>query len=325
MKPFEYANPTTLKDAVDLLSGDGEETAILAGGTDLLGLMKDELETPSRVVDVKGIAELGGIKHSSNGLLLGATATMEDLAAEDGVARRYRALHDAAVGITSPQIRNRGTIAGDLCQRPRCWFYRLGYGLLGMENGQSLVPGGDNRYHAIFGNDGPAYFVSPSSLGPALVAMGAEIGILGPDGIRNVASGDFFVTPGSEDERENVLQAGELVAEVRVPNVPAANATYEVRQKLQLDFPMAAASVVLDIVDGTVSSARVVLGHVAPTPWRSEPAEQVITGQAVTEETAAAAGDAAAAGATPMSRNGYKVQLTRVAVKRAILAAARGS
>ena len=324
MKPFEYANPTTLKDAVDLLSGDGEEIAILAGGTDLLALMKDELETPSRLVDVKGIAELGGIKHSSDGLLLGATATMEDLAAEDGVTRRYRALHDAAVGITSPQIRNRGTIAGDLCQRPRCWFYRLGYGLLGMENGQSLVPGGDNRYHAIFGNDGPAYFVSPSSLGPALVAMGAEIGILGPDGIRNVAAGDFFVTPGSEDEREHVLQAGELVAEVRVPNVPAANATYEVRQKLQLDFPMAAASVVLDIVEGTVSSARVVLGHVAPTPWRSEAAEQAITGQAVTEETAAAAGDAATAGATPMSRNGYKVQLTRVAVKRAILAAARG-
>ena len=324
MKPFEYANPTTLKDAVDLLGGDWGETAILAGGTDLLALMKDELEIPSRVVDVKGIAELGGIKHSSDGLLLGATATMEDLAAEDGVARRYRALHAAAVGITSPQIRNRGTIAGDLCQRPRCWFYRLGYGLLGMENGQSLVPGGDNRYHAIFDNDGPAYFVSPSSLGPVLVAMGAEIGILGPDGIRNVPAGDFFVTPRSEDERENVLRADEIVAEVRVPNVPATNATYEVRQKLQLDFPMAAASVVLDIVNGTVSSARVVLGHVAPTPWRSAAAEGAIIGQVVTEGTAAAAGDAAAAGASPMSRNGYKVQLARVAVKRAILAAARG-
>jgi len=324
MKAFEYANPTTLKDAVNLLSEDWGETSILAGGTDLLALMKDELETPARLVDIKGIAELGGIKHSSDGLLLGATATMEALATEDGVARRYRALHDAAVGIMGPQIRNRGTIGGDLCQRPRCWFYRLGYGLLGMENGKSLVPGGDNRYHAILGNEGPAYFVSPSSLGPALIAMGAEIGILGPDGIRNLSIGDFFVTPGSESERENALQSNEIVAEVRVPNVPATNATYEIRQKLQLDFPMVTASVVLDIVDGTVGSARVVLGHVAPTPWRSEAAEQAITGQPVSEETAAAAGEAAAAGANPMSRNGYKVQLTRVAVKRAILAAARG-
>lgn len=323
MKPFEYAKPTTLKDALALLSGKWGETAILAGGTDLLALMKDELQTPSRLVDLKGISELGGIKHSSDGLLLGATATIQDLVDEDGVARRYRALHDAAVGIMSPQIRNRGTIGGDLCQRPRCWFYRLGYGLMAVDGGQSLVPGGDNRYHSIFGNEGPAYFVSPSSLGPPLVAMSAEIGILGPDGIRNVSAEDFFVIPKSEEERENILQANEIVAEVRIPNVPVSNATYEIRQKLQLDFPLVTASAVLDIVDGAVSSARIVLGHVAPKPWRSEAAERAIIGREMNEETAKIAGEAAAADAKPMSRNGYKVQLTRTAVKRAILSASR--
>lgn len=324
MNRFEYANPTTLKEAFDLLGTQWGETEILAGGTDLLVLMKDFVITPKRVVDVKNIKELSGVQAGGSGLRLGATATIEDIVRNRDVASKFRALHQAAEGIPSPQIRNRGTVAGDLTQRPRCWYFRLGYGLLGQKDGKSLITNGDNRYHAIFGNSGPAYFVNPSSLAPALIAMDAELTVQGPSGSRKVKAADFFVTPKANTDREYVLKANELVTEIRVPNnVPVTSSTYEVRQKMHLDWPLAAASVVLNVSGGNVRSARIVLGHVAPVPWRSQAAEAALTGKGVTDQTAEAAAEAAVKGATPLSRNGYKIQLAKVAVKRAILAAAR--
>lgn len=323
MNNVEYANPSTLKEALELLGNQWGETEILAGGTDLLSLTKDYIVTPKRLVDVKNISELSGIQAGNSGLRLGATATLEDMVRDRQIASRYRALHQAAEGVSSPQIRNRGTVAGDICQRPRCWYYRLGYGLLARHEGKSLVPGGDNRYHAIFGNEGPAYFVNPSSLAPALIAMDAELTLQSRSGSRKVKAADFFVAPKTDGEREYVLKPNEIVAEIRVPTVPATSATYEVRQKMHLDWPLVAASVVLNFSGGTVRSAKIVLGHVAPTPWRVQAAEAVLVGKRVTEETATEAGDAAVRAARPLSRNAYKVQLTRVAVKRAILAAAK--
>jgi len=216
-----------------------------------------------------------------------------------------------------------GTVGGDLCQRPRCWYYRSGYGLLAMQNGKSMVTEGDNRYHAIFGNAGPAYFVNPSSFAPALIALGAKVRIVGPQGSREIPLAEFFRTPAAAGEKENALAPNEILAEILVP--PAArvrNATYEVRQKEALDWPLSAAAVALEMDGKTVKSARVVLGHVAPVPWAAKDAEALLAGKTVTEALADQVGEAAVKGAKPLSRNGYKVRLARVAVKRAILRAA---
>src|SRR5262245_55609911 len=285
--------------------------------------MKDDIVHPKRLVNIKDIPELRAIKASKAGLSIGATATIQELLDNSQVAKEYPAIVQAAEGITSPQIRSMGTAGGDLCQRPRCWYYRAGFGLLAKDaGGESLIPSGDNRYHAILGNAGPAYFVNPSSLAPALIAYGATLRIHGGKGAREVAVEKFFSAPKSDDQREYDLKPGEIVTEIILP--PAAGAkssTYEVRQKEALDWPLAAAAVALKITGGKITSARVVMGHVAPTPWRSSEAEQALTGKPVNEEIAKAAGDAAVTGAKSLGRNAYKIQLARVAVKRAVLAA----
>jgi xanthine dehydrogenase YagS FAD-binding subunit len=192
-----------------------------------------------------------------------------------------------------------------------------------MKDGKSLVPEGENRYHAILGNGGPAYFVSASSLGPALVALGAKVRLASSAGHRDVAAAKFFVTPQNEHTREIALLPNEILTEIVVPHEGSKSATYEVRQKEALDWPLATASVALKMKGSTVSSARIVLGHVAPTPWVATQAEQALAGKAVTPESAEEAAKAALADAKPLSGNGYKVQLARVAVKRALLEAVR--
>jgi len=323
MQAFEYANPTTLQEALGLLASKWGEADVLAGGTDQISLMKDYLATPKRLVNIKGIKELGGIQNTKTGLRIGSTVTIEDLLENAEVRKAFPALTDAARGVTSPQIRNMGTVGGDLCQRPRCWYYRQGFGLLAMKDGEALIPNGENRYHAILGNSGPAYFVSASSLGPALVALGAKFRLASASGHREVAAAKFFVTPQNEHTREIALLPNEILTEIIVPHEGSKNATYEVRQKQALDWPLAAASVALKMKGSTVSSARIVLGHVAPTPWAAAQAEQALAGKAVTPESAEETAKAAVADAKPLSQNGYKVQLAKVAVKRALLEAVK--
>jgi xanthine dehydrogenase YagS FAD-binding subunit len=326
MRAFEYASPTTKEQAVSLLGSRWGEVEILAGGTDLLSLIKDDVVAPRRLVNIKNIRQLGGINYSPrSGLRIGAIVTIEDLLSSPAIRRNYRAIAQAAEGITSPQIRNMGTVGGDLCQRPRCWYYRAGFGLLARdESGRSLVIEGDNRYHAILGNSGPAYFVNPSSLAPPLIALGASIIIFGPKGERRIEIENFFRIPQSEDEREYDLRPNEILTDILVPPPSGIrSATYEVRQREALDWPLATASVALRLSGRRVESARIVLGHVAPIPWRSKEAEEAITGKEITEETAQSAGDAAVQNARSLGRNGYKIQLARTAVKRALLAAAQ--
>jgi xanthine dehydrogenase YagS FAD-binding subunit len=325
MQAFEYANPATVQDAVALLGSRWGEVDVLAGGTDLLSLMKEYIHAPKRVVNIKNIKELGGIQKSGANLRIGAGVTLEELMENAEIRKNFPSLAAAARGVTSPQIRNMGTVGGDLCQRPRCWYFRQGFGLLAKDaQGQALVPNGENQFHAILGNGGPAKFVSASSLGPALIALGASARLRSASGSRDVPLEKFFVTPQNEASREIALLPNELLTEIVVPAAATRNATYEVRQKEALDWPLATASVALKMKGSTVSSARVVLGHVAPTPWVAAQAEQALAGKAVTPETAEAAAKAALAGATPLSKNAYKIQLARVAVKRALLEAARG-
>ena len=207
MRAFDYASPTTKEQAVALLGAQWGETEVLAGGMDLLSLMKDYIVEPKRIVNLKEIKELQGLKFSSGaGLRIGALVTLDELMNNAAVKKEYPALAQAAAGVTSPQIRNLGTVGGDLCQRPRCWYYRNGMGLLAQDSsGKSLVLEGQNKYHAILGNSGPAYFVNPSSLAPALIALGAKIRIFGSKGPRDVPAEQFFVTPKSNNEREYAL------------------------------------------------------------------------------------------------------------------------
>ncbi len=322
MQQFEYASPASLNEALSLLGSKWGETDVLAGGTDQISLMKEYLHTPKRVVNIKGIKELHGVHHSPQGMRIGATTTFDELAMDKALAAEYPSLVTAVLGIASPQIRNMGTAGGDLCQRPRCWYFRGGYGVLALQDGKSLVPNGQNEFHAIFGG-GPAYFVSPSSLGPALIALNAQVKLVSASGSRMVPVGKFFVSPQNDQSREIALMPNEILTEIVVPPARGVkNTTYEVRHKDALDWPLATASVALTMKGSSVGSARIVLGHVAPTPWVATQAEQALTGKSLSDDVIAQAADAAVADAKPLSQNVYKVQLAKVAVKRALMEAA---
>jgi xanthine dehydrogenase YagS FAD-binding subunit len=294
MNSFGYAKPGTVDDAVSLLSSKWGKTEVLAGGTDLLSSIKNGIATPDLLVSLKDVEGLNKINKKGGNLHIGATATLADLQANKDAAKNFPAITTAIKNIGSSQMINMGTVGGDLLQRPRCWYYRNGHGLFG----SGLVSDGDNRYHAIFGNSGDAKFVHASSLAPALIVLGATVHIQGGKGKRDVAAAKFFATPDSENDRESVLKPNEILTGVSVPLSGMKNATYEIRPRKGLDWPMVAASVAIK-----GNNTTVVLGHVAPTPWIVDSADNPTKG------------------ATPLSQNGYKVQQVKVAVKRAIQAA----
>lgn len=322
MKAFEYAAPRNEAGVLDLLSAEPGKTEILAGGSDLVGLMKKMLVTPDRLVNITEVESYRGVEADSTGVVVGAVATLDDLLAAPELDP-YPALKQAIEGINSMQLQAQGTLGGELCQRHRCWYYRNGYGYLA-GNGE-LVAAGENRFHAIFGNAGPAKFVHASRLAPALIALGARVRIAGPtpDDEAIVPLEVFFQTPRHEQQREHVLLPNQVLTHVLLPSaVGLASATYEARHGVGPDYPLASAAAALRFSGGKVAEATVVMGHVAPTPWVSPAAAAAIVGQPVTQATARAAGEAAVAGATPLSDNAYKVQLAKVSVERALLLAA---
>ena len=326
MHRIEYASPTTREQAVKLLGTDPAAAAPLAGGSDLLALMKSGVETPKRLVNLKGIAGLTSVRAMSGeqgGLRIGALMVLDDLAADAALGFEYPAVTAAAGRLAGPQIRNVATLGGNLLQRPRCWYYRNGFGLLAMLDGKSMIPIGDYRYHAILGNEGPAYFVSPSTLAPVLIAAGARAVLFGPAGERQVELEKLYRIPKQPGEREHDLRPGEILTEILLP--PAAGrkiASYEVRQRETLDWSLATAAVALEMnPDGKVKEARVVLGQVAPMPWISAEAAAALKGQALDASLAARAADAAVQKAFSLEGNRYKIQLAKVAVKRALIAA----
>jgi xanthine dehydrogenase YagS FAD-binding subunit len=328
VKPFAYVNAANEKEALAALAQAGAQAPRgrilpIAGGMDLLALMKDYIAQPERIVNVKGLDQTIAATPDG-GLRIGGGVRLADLA-EHPVARRlYPALTDSASEIGTPQIRNVGTVGGNLTQRPRCWYFRNEeFDCLKKGGSRCFAVDGENQYHAIFGN-GPCYIVHPSSLAIPLIAYGAKVRVAAASGERTVEASDFFVSPDKNVQVENVLTASELVTHVMVPPPGSArSAVYEVRFKQSHDWPLAMAVVVLTMTGGrTVQRARVVMGAVAPIPWQSAAAEQALAGKTISEETASAAADAAVKEARPMTENGYKVQIARTAVKRAILKAA---
>jgi xanthine dehydrogenase YagS FAD-binding subunit len=321
MKSFEYAAPTTIEDALKLLAMPN--TAALSGGTDLIGRMKDYVSSPDRVVYLKEIKALGGISGDpkSDGLTIGAGTRLAEIVAHQGIREAYPALFQATIEVGSPQIRNMATLGGNLLQRPRCWYFRGGNGLLALKDGRSLVRAGDNRFHAIFLTDQDALFVNPSSLAAALIALDGQATIVGPKGERTVKIEELYQVPKRETDSEFTIQSGEILTKVMVPAAKGKNASYETRHKQAQDWPLVLSSVNLTMDGDTVTAAKVVLYGVAPIPWRSAAAERAITGKRVTPENATTAGEAAVEAAAPLSMNAYKVALAKTAVKRALLSA----
>jgi xanthine dehydrogenase YagS FAD-binding subunit len=325
MNRFEVIVPADLGSASRLLAEDGR--AALAGGVDVLDLAKQNISTPDALVNLKGLKQLSGIELRASGeVRIGAACKLSEVAEDPGLRAKFTAIADAAGEAATPQIRNLATVGGNILQRPRCWYFRNpDVNCLKKGGDKCYAIGGLNRYHSILGG-GPSYIVHPSNLAPALIAFGARARIVGPGGERVVELEKFFALPTVDPKRENLLGPGEIIVEVIVP-APAANARsvyLEAREKQSFDWPLVSAAVVLTSAPGgkSVRDARVVMGAVAPVPWRSVEAEAVLRGRVLDEALARAAAEAALKNAQPMSDNAYKVVIAKVIVRRAIMQAA---
>jgi xanthine dehydrogenase YagS FAD-binding subunit len=324
VKAFSYVNARNEREAVNALSSEPDKVMPLAGGQDLLALLKDYIAQPDRVVNVKAALDATVTSAPGGGLKIGAAMKLVDLAENAQVAKLYPAMALAAIEVGTPQIRNQGTVGGNLNQRPRCWYFRNEEFVCFKKGGnQCFSPAGENQFHSIFGS-GPSFIVHPSSLAVPSVAYNATFRLVGPKGERMVAAADYFTMPTLQNVKtENVLAPNELLTHVILPAPgPVKSGHYEVRFKESHDWPIAFATVIVSMAGDTVRSARVVMGAVAPVPWRSQAAEAALVGKPINEETAAAAAEAALRDARPLSQNAYKVQVAKTAVKRAILNAA---
>jgi len=319
--PVEWTDVTSLEDLFARLEPGA---AIKAGGIDLLDRLKEGLDAPGRLVNIRSMPGLDRIEdHPENGLEVGPLVTLAALSSHRVVAERYQALAAAAGQAATPQIRNSATVGGNLLQRPRCWYFRSrDFHCLKKGGDHCFAQDGENQYHAVMGN-GTCAIVHPSAAACALLALGASLELTGPKGKRDLPIAEFFVTPETDVHRENVLADDELLSRIRVP-APAAqtrSAYVKLGQKESHDWPLAEAAVVLTVAGGVVSRAAVVLGHAAPVPIRSAAAEEVLLGRPATEASARAAAAAAVSGATPLRDNAYKVRLIEAALTRAVLAA----
>ena len=319
MPPFQYTEAQSVDEAVYLLSQPG--AVAIGGGTDLLPQVKDGVVAADQLVGLAAIPGMAAIAETADGLVIGAAATIADIATHPVVRRRYAALADAAGGLATPQIRNKGTIGGNLSQRPRCWYYR-----------SPLIPclkkGGD-RCYALAGNTrllcvtggDRCYIVHPSDTAVALSALDARLETAGPSGGRELAMGDFFTGPGRDMLRENVLEPGELITRIILPaDAPERSIYLKVRERESGDFALVsvAAALALDSDGSTIAQARIALGGMAPVPYRSAEIEDYLAGRLIADVDPAGAAALALPNATPLPRNGYKLPMARNTIKRAL-------
>jgi len=325
VRNFEFVNAATTERAVELLGTERDRAKVLAGGTDLLDELKEGLIAPERLVNLKANTALKYLRSSAaNGLQIGALTTLSELEAHAAVRERYPMLAAAVRVIASPQIRNMATVGGNLCQRPRCWYFRNDALDCARKGGPiCYAVSGENQYHAILGGH-LCFIVHPSDLAPALIAHEARITFAGPGGRKTIPLAEFFLGPEKDITRETVLAPNEVVEEISVP-APAANARgvyLKVRERSTWDFSTLSAAALVEMDGAVCRRARVVLGAVAPVPWPAPEADKVLAGARITPAVARQAAEAALRGARPMSHNAYKVPLAKNLVRRAILEAA---
>jgi xanthine dehydrogenase YagS FAD-binding subunit len=329
MKAFEWMNATTVAEAVNALKAGSAPADVddaarpIAGGQDLLTTMKEYITRPTRVVNLKGIRGLNKIESDGKGALrIGALVTLNQLEEDALVQKSFPGLAEAAHSVGTPQIRNLGTVGGNLCQRPRCWYFRLEEVVCLKKGGSECYAAtGENKYHAIFGG-GPSYIVHPSDLAPMLVALGASVNVTGGDGKRTIPLDKFFTLPSDGNlRRENILKNDEIITDVVVPASKfASNSTYlKFKERDSMDFAMSAVAAAVTIgANKTVGEARIVLGGVAPVPWRVPKAEAALIGKTMNKDLLAEVAKTALQGAEPLAKNAYKVPLTQTLVRRAL-------
>lgn len=323
MKNFTYHQPTTIQLALPLLDAEWGKTELLAGGTDLLDRQKEYVSQPDKVVSLTALeGDFRKIIGGASTATIGAGVKLVDIA-ESKLLAAFPALTSAAGEIAGPQIRNMGTLGGSLCQRNRCWYFRDEHVDCLLKGGRKcFAHEGENQYHAIFTAGHPCVIVHPSSLAPPLIALGATAQIVGPKGAREIPVEKLFQSPVKESQREHTLAPNEILVSVKIATPPGLrNGSYEIKQRETSEWPLAQAAVAFALDGKTAKNVRVVLGQVAPTPLVSATAAKALEGKEITEATASAAGEAACEGVRPLSQNAYKVQLLKVAVKRAVLTA----
>ncbi len=309
---FAYVHPQNLKQALYHLSD--EDAFVHAGGTDLLGCLRDGIFQAAKIVSIGGITELCGIRETGDGgLRIGALTTITEVAEHPLIRQRYTALARGASEVASPQLRNQGTIGGNLCQKPRCWYYRGDFNCLRKGGPTCYAAEGENQFHAIFGSGDICYIVHPSDTAPALVALNAEVHIAGPQGRRTLPLEKFHIPPAEDVTRETVLERGELVTEIRLPPPPPdLQSSYrKVRARRAWDFALSGLALAIQFEGGRVVASRAVLSGAAPIPWRARALEKAIHDQKLDEAVIAAAAKAVVADAEPLQKNEYKIPLFR--------------
>ena len=319
MRAFSNANPKDIHEAVAMLS-QGRNASIVGGGSDLLGMVKEHLVAPDVLVNLKAIRGLDQIEIQRGNLKIGGLITLDTLSRDQRIRKEYTVLAEAAEKVGTPQIRNAGTLAGNVCQRPWCWYFRNGFPCLKNGGKTCFSASGENQLHAIFGG-GPSYIVHPSDTAPALVALDAQFHIAGPSGERVVPASEFFQLPRVDAARENILGKDEILTAIQLPAArPGVRGTYhKVLDREAWTHAVVSAAIVLEMDQQICRSARIVLGGVAPIPWRLPKVEAMLVGQRITPELAAKAGEASVEGAHPLAKNKYKVPLTKAVVKRTLL------
>jgi xanthine dehydrogenase YagS FAD-binding subunit len=323
MKAFTNVNPRDLAHATTLVRQTeraGRTAAFAGGGSDVLGMMKERLIAPDVLVSLKALTGLDQVRTGNRGVTIGGLITLDALGRHATIRRLYPVLAEAAVTVATPQIRNVATLAGNLCQRPWCWYYRNGFNCFKNGGSTCYSISGENQFHAIFGG-GPSYIVHPSDTAPALVALDATFRIVGPDGERSVPAAEFFTLPKDNAAHENVLRSDEVLAEVLVPRPEVSvRSTYsKVMDREAWTHAVVSAAIVLDMAGDVCRRAHIVLGGVAPVPWRLPEVERMLASRKITPELAERAGEAAVAGARPLAKNAYKIPLTQAMLRRALV------
>ncbi|HXV21155.1 MAG TPA: xanthine dehydrogenase family protein subunit M [Desulfuromonadales bacterium] len=306
---FSYVKAASLKEAIRQLGTD--QARVHAGGTDLLGCLHDHVFTAGKLVSISGLEELRGIgPGAGGGLRIGALTTVTQVAEHSEIRRHYPLLAQSAQEVASPQLRRQGTLGGNLCQKPRCWYYRGEFDCLRKGGPTCFAFAGENQYHCILGGK-DCYIVHPSDIAPALVALDARVRIAGPGGPREVAVEDFHVPPAVDPQRETALGPQEILTEILLPPPrPGLRSAFrKVRARRSWDFAVAGVALALQVDGDRVGQARVVLSGAAPVPWRAREAEAALTGRKLDAEAAKRAAEAALQGAAPLQHNGYKVAL----------------
>jgi len=323
MKSFTNSNAKDLQNAVSLSQQarrDGKTAAFASGGSDLLGMVKERIAAPDVLVNLRTIRGNDQVTASKDGVVIGGLITLDTLSKHPTIKRDYAVLSQAAGTVATPQIRNFGTLAGNVCQRPWCWYYRNGFQCYKAGGNQCFSINGENQFHAILGG-GPSFIVHPSDTAPALVALGALFHITGPAGERTIPAADFFVSPKQNAARENALADDELLASVQIPAPKSGTRSsyHKVMDREAWTHAVVSAAVVLEMDKDPCRAARIVLGGVAPIPWRVPDAERLLVGQKVTKDLASKVAEAALKGATPLAKNAYKVPLAKSIVARTVL------